>query len=212
MLELSFTLHPISRGNHDKNERLRSLNLTSVLTKTDYMRYYVNWFFVVILISSLTSFIEKDRPVEGLSIGEYAPDFVMNGDASNATDSVYSSLSALHGNYVLVNFWASYDAASRMRNIELNRALLDEDDTQYSVKFVSVSFDDYVSIFRETIRKDGIVGAGCFVETEGVKSSIFKDYNLKKGFTNYLLDENGMIIAKNISVAELSSYLNKRHS
>ena len=176
------------------------------------MRYYVNWFFVVILISSLTSFIEKDRPVEGLSIGEYAPDFVMNGDASNATDSVYSSLSALHGNYVLVNFWASYDAASRMRNIELNRALLDEDDTQYSVKFVSVSFDDYVSIFRETIRKDGIVGAGCFVETEGVKSSIFKDYNLKKGFTNYLLDENGMIIAKNISVAELSSYLNKRHS
>ena len=144
------------------------------------MRYYVNWFFVVILISSLTSFIEKDRPVEGLSIGEYAPDFVMNGDASNATDSVYSSLSALHGNYVLVNFWASYD--------------------------------NYVSIFRETVRKDGIVGAGCFVETEGVKSSIFKDYNLKKGFTNYLLDDNGMIIAKNISVAELSSYLNKRHS
>ena len=127
------------------------------------MRYYVNWFFVVILISSLTSFIEKDRPVEGLSIGEYAPDFVMNGDASNATDSVYSSLSALHGNYVLVNFWASYDAASRMRNIELNRALLDEEDTQHSVKFVSVSFDNYVSIFRETVRKDGIVGAGCFV-------------------------------------------------
>ena len=99
-----------------------------------------------------------------------------------------------------------------MRNIELNRALLDEEDTQHSVKFVSVSFDNYVSIFRETVRKDGIVGAGCFVETEGVKSSIFKDYNLKKGFTNYLLDENGMIIAKNISVAELSSYLNKRHS
>ena len=175
------------------------------------MKYYVNWFFVVILISSLTSFIERERPIEGLSIGEYAPDFVMSGDDFDA-NSVYSHLSALHGNYVLVNFWASYDAASRMRNIELNRALLDDENSQHSVEFVSVSFDNYVSIFRETVRKDGIVGAGCFVETDGEKSDIFKDYNLKRGFTNYLLDENGMIIAKNISVAELSSYLNARHS
>ena len=106
------------------------------------MRYYVNWFFVVILISSLTSFIEKDRPVEGLSIGEYAPDFVMSDDASDVADSVHSRLSALHGNYVMVNFWASYDAASRMRNIELNRALLDDENAQHRVKFVSVSFDD----------------------------------------------------------------------
>ena len=176
------------------------------------MRYYVNWFFVVLLISSLTSFIEKDRPVEGLSIGECAPDFVISSDASDTTDSVHSRLSALRGNYVLVNFWASYDAQSRMRNIELNRALLDVDNTQQHVAFVSVSFDDYASIFRETVRKDGIVGAGCFVDTDGTKSSIFKHYELKKGFTNYLLDENGIIIAKNISVAELSSYLNARHS
>ncbi|MBQ6745786.1 MAG: TlpA family protein disulfide reductase [Bacteroidaceae bacterium] len=176
------------------------------------MRYYVNWFFVVLLISSLTSFIEKDRPVEGLSIGEYAPDFVMSGDDFDAANAVHSKLSTLHGNYVLVNFWASYDAPSRMRNIELNRALLDDEYSRKQVEFVSVSFDDYASIFRETVRKDGIVGAGCFVDTDGAKSSIFKDYKLKKGFTNYLLDENGMIIAKNISVAELSSYLNARHS
>ena len=176
------------------------------------MRYYVNWFFVVLLISSLTSFIEKDRPVEGLSIGEYAPDFVMSGDDSDAANAVHNKLSTLQGNYVLVNFWASYDAQSRMRNIELNRALLDSEYSQKQIEFVSVSFDDYASIFRETVRKDGIVGAGCFVDTNGTKSSIFKDYKLKRGFTNYLLDENGMIIAKNISVAELSSYLDARHS
>jgi thiol-disulfide isomerase/thioredoxin len=176
------------------------------------MRYYVNLFFVVLLISSLTSFIEKDRPVEGLSVGEYAPDFVIAGDDTDKTEAVHSQLSMLHGNYVLVNFWASYDAPSRMRNIELNRALSDNEVAQKHVEFVSVSFDDYASIFRETVRKDGIVGTGCFVETDGEQSSIFKDYKLKKGFTNYLLDENGMIIAKNISVAELSSYLNERRS
>jgi hypothetical protein len=31
---------------------------------------------------------------------------------------------------------------------------------------------------------------------------------LGRGFTNYLLDDNGVIIAKNISAAELSAYLN----
>ena len=175
------------------------------------MRHYVKWFFVVLLISSLTSFIEKDRPVTGLSVGEHAPDFVISSDASDALNPVQKRLSGLHGNCVLVNFWASYDAPSRIRNIELSRALA-KSDAQNQVEYVSVSFDEYESIFRETVRKDGIVGAGCFVETEGIKSSIFKDYNLKKGFTNYLLDENGMIIAKNISVAELSSYLNKRRS
>jgi peroxiredoxin len=174
------------------------------------MRHYVKWFFVVLLISSLTSFIEKDRPVTGLSIGEYAPDFMISDDASDELDTVHRKLSSLRGNCVLVNFWASYDAPSRIRNIEMSRAL-NQADAQHEVEFVSVSFDEYASIFRETVRKDGIVGAGCFVDTAGEKSRIFRKYGLKGGLTNYLLDENGMIIAKNISVAELSSYLNKRH-
>ena len=174
------------------------------------MRHYVKWFFVVLLISSLTSFIEKDRPVTGLSIGEYAPDFFISDDDSDELDAVHRKLSSLRGNCVLVNFWASYDAPSRIRNIEMSRAL-NQKDAQHEVEFVSVSFDEYASIFRETVRKDGIVGAGCFVDTAGEKSGIFRKYGLKRGLTNYLLDENGMIIAKNISVAELSSYLNKRH-
>ena len=174
------------------------------------MRHYVKWFFVVLLISSLTSFIEKDRPVTGLSIGEHAPDFVISSDASDALNPVQKRLSGLHGNCVLVNFWASYDAPSRIRNIELSRALA-KSDAQNQVEYVSVSFDEYESIFRETVRKDGIVGTS-MVDTAGEKSKLFRKYELKGGLTNYLLDENGMIIAKNISVAELSSYLNKRRS
>ena len=174
------------------------------------MRHYVKWFFVVLLISSLTSFIEKDRPVTGLSVGEHAPDFVISSDASDALNPVQKRLSGLHGNCVLVNFWASYDAPSRIQNIELSRALA-KSDAQNQVEYVSVSFDEYESIFRETVRKDGIVGTN-MVDTAGEKSKLFRKYELKGGLTNYLLDENGMIIAKNISVAELSSYLNKRRS
>lgn len=64
------------------------------------------------------------------------------------------------------------------------------------VKMVSVSFDEYQSIFEETIRKDQIVTPTCFVETKGEYSGLFKKYRLGRGFTNYLLDDNGVIIAK----------------
>ena len=36
---------------------------------------HVKWIFVVLLISSLTSFVEKDKPTGGLNVGDVAPDF-----------------------------------------------------------------------------------------------------------------------------------------
>lgn len=73
---------------------------------------------------------------------------------------------------------------------------------------VSVSFDNYKSIFKETIKKDRISTDNCFVELNGENSEIYQTYRLQKGFKNYLLDENGVIVAKDIKAKELSSYLN----
>ncbi|CDB09629.1 MULTISPECIES: thioredoxin family protein [unclassified Bacteroides] len=164
---------------------------------------YVKWVFVVLLISSLTSFVEKDKPTGGLNVGDIAPDFEIQ--TMSANQSVHE-LSDLKGRYVLLSFWASYDAQSRMQNASLNNAL--RASANNNVELVSVSFDEYKSVFEETVRKDQIVTPTCFVETEGESSGLFKKYRLSRGFSNYLLDDNGVIIAKNISAAELSSYLN----
>ena len=163
----------------------------------------VKWVFVVLLISSLTSFVEKDKPTGGLNVGDIAPDFEIQ--TMSANQSVHE-LSDLKGRYVLLSFWASYDAQSRMQNASLNNAL--RASANNNVELVSVSFDEYKSVFEETVRKDQIVTPTCFVETEGESSGLFKKYRLSRGFSNYLLDDNGVIIAKNISAAELSSYLN----
>jgi hypothetical protein len=77
-----------------------------------------------------------------------------------------------------------------------------------NVEMVSVSFDNYKSIFNETIRKDRISTTNCFVELDGENSEIYKTYRLHKGFKNYLLNEQGVIIAKDINAKQLSSYLN----
>ena len=164
---------------------------------------YAKWIFVVLLISSLTSFVEKDKPTGGLNVGDMAQDFKIQ---SMSAEQSQTDLSDLKGKYVLLSFWASYDAQSRMQNASLSNAL--RSTTHKNVKMVSVSFDEYQSIFEETIRKDQIVTPTCFVETKGEYSGLFKKYRLGRGFTNYLLDDNGVIIAKNISAAELSAYLN----
>ncbi len=164
---------------------------------------YVKWIFVVLLISSLTSFVEKNKSTGGLNVGDIAPDFKIE---SMPTLQQSEYLSDLKGKYVLLSFWASYDAQSRMQNISLSNALRSA--YPQKVRMVSVSFDKYKSIFRETIRKDQIVSPTCFVETKGESSVLFRKYHLDRGFNNYLLDENGVIIARNISATDLSAYLN----
>ena len=165
---------------------------------------YVKWIFLVLLIGSLTSFVEKDKPTGGLNVGDIAPDFKIQ---SMSAGQPLAELSDMKGKYVLLSFWASYDAHSRMQNASLSNVLRSASRNE-NVEMVSVSFDEYQSIFKETVRKDQIVTPTCFVETKGESSGLFKKYRLGRGFTNYLLDENGVIIAKNISAAELSAYLN----
>ena len=165
---------------------------------------YVKWIFVVLLIGSLTSFVEKDKPTGGLNVGDIAPDFKIQ---SMSAGQPLAELSDMKGKYVLLSFWASYDAHSRMQNASLSNVLRSASRND-NVEMVSVSFDEYQSIFKETVRKDQIVTPTSFVETKGEFSGLFKKYRLGRGFTNYLLDENGVIIAKNISAAELSAYLN----
>ena len=156
-------------------------------------------FVVLVMVSFIfLSFVGKDTPTEGLTIGDRAPEFKICGEKQLV------DLKDLRGKYVLLSFWASYDANSRMQNASLSHAI----SKVGNVEMVSVSFDDYKSIFNETIKKDQISIANCFVELDGENSELYQTYRLNKGFKNYLLDENGIIIAKNINAKQLSSYLN----
>ena len=160
----------------------------------------VKWIFVVLLITSLVSFVDKDKNSSGWNVGDKAPDFSLTA----ADGSQLRSLKELKGNYVVLNFWASYDAESRMQNIRMYRAM---QKMSANVKMVSVSFDEYESVFSETIKTDMIEQSISFLDIAGESSVIFKKYRLGKGFKNYLLDEKGVIIAKNLAAEELSAFL-----
>ena len=163
---------------------------------------HVKWIFVVLLLGSLTSFVGKDKSTGGLNVGDVAPDFTLRNQTA---DDTRADLSQLKGRPVLINFWASYDGRSRLQNASL--AVVLRNSPNNNVEMVSVSFDEYRSVFTETIRKDQIA-AICLHEEAGNHSEIYRSYRLNRGFGNYLLDEKGVIIAKNITADELTEYLN----
>ncbi len=134
-------------------------------------------------------------------MGDIAPDVTV----PSMSEGQQKAYAASEGKYLLLSFWASYDAQSRMLNASLSNAL--RKSARDNVEMVSVSFDTYRSVFEETVRKDRIVTPACFVETAGENSELYKDFGLHKGFGNYLLDDAGVIVAKNISATELSAYL-----
>ena len=162
---------------------------------------YVKWIFVVLLTSSFTSFV--DNTTGGLKAGDVAPDFKIE-PTSNSSENNKFTLSQMRGKPVLLTFWASYDPESRMENIRLNRALKQ---ISSEVEMVSISFDEYNSIFKETIRMDRINLSNCYLVIDGDESNLFKTYKLNQGFKSFLLDADGVILSSNVTASELPTLL-----
>ena len=156
--------------------------------------------FVVLVFSSLFSFSfnERSSSTEKLALGDKAPELVFGENKQSL------NLQNRLGDYTLLSFWASYDASSRIENAKMNQLVANS----ARVKMISISFDSYRSVYQAAVKQDGVDATASYLEMEGENSEIFKSYDLKNGFVNYLLDKNGVIVAKNLSADELVSYLN----
>ena len=159
----------------------------------------VKWFFVVLVFSSLISlsFDRRKTFTDGPSLGTEAPELVL----CNETKPL--NMQSDKGKYTLVSFWARYDATSREKNAGLSHIAGND----ARINLISISFDRYESVYKASVEQDKINADNCYLEMEGENSDIYKSYGLKNGFTNYLLDNEGVIIAKNVTVDELSALL-----
>lgn len=157
---------------------------------------YLKYFLIGGIVLLTSSFTTRTSGIsEGISLGNLSPELNLENKFS---------LRSLKGQKILVNFWAAYDAESHMRNVQLWNALKKEG---HQVVMVSVSFDKSKSVFEKTLNIDEIDGEYQFLDTKGLDSEIFKTYRLEKGFGSYLLDENGVIIAKNLTPVDLNRLL-----
>ena len=134
----------------------------------------------------------------GGEIGDIASDFRVE----NADTAV--SLQQLRGKYVLVSFWSSRDARSRIANIECN-ALSKKFDNQ--LVYISVNYDHNEALFEELVQSDKLQPDAQFFDRDGSSSSIFEDYSLGRGYKTCLINPAGEIVAENPGAFELTKIL-----
>lgn len=139
---------------------------------------------------------------EGIYPGDLFPDIKnlenISGKKLNLLD--------FKGQKVLINFWAAYDANSRMNNVLFSNIIENKD---YPVKMISISFDKSKSVFERTLTMDKIDSEYQFLVDNENSPNLFKEFRLEKGFKNYLVNEDGVIIAKNLEPKELSRLMNE---
>ncbi|MPN34854.1 hypothetical protein SDC9_182348 [bioreactor metagenome] len=75
------------------------------------------------------------------------------------------------------------------------------------ISFLSVAFDENKHVAERTFVLDNLDTTSQFCEVKGTNSDIFHDFKLNRGFSNYLIDENGVILAMNVSTDDLEFIL-----
>lgn len=143
----------------------------------------------------------KERVVvlKKVAIGQPAPDFTMNDSLGNQI-----SLSSKFGNYLLVDFWAAWCGPCRVENPNVVLAYQKYHEKGFDV--FGVSLDDDRNEWIQATQDDQLTWTHVS-DLKGWGNEAAKLYGVNAIPGNFLLDIDGIIIARNIRGQELQDKL-----
>lgn len=147
-----------------------------------------------------TSRIKKYVPKGAPEIGDEAPDVML----PNANGEMMK-LSDLKGQIVLLDFWASWCGPCRSEMPNVVRAYEKYNDKGFTV--FSVALDSDKSRWLNAIKQDGMVWDYHVSELKKWDSEAAREYFVRGIPATFLIDANGIIIAKNLRGAALHEKL-----
>ena len=115
------------------------------------------------------------------------------------------SVSDLKGKIVLVDFWASYCMMCTEDHCYYFKPIYN-DYKDHGFEIYSISVDENVKNWRQAIEKDSLNWIHVS-DLMGQESPVFSKYAVNDLPTNYLLNEEGKIIARNVDASDLEETL-----
>jgi thiol-disulfide isomerase/thioredoxin len=178
------------------------------------MKYTATIF--IILLLTLTSFttsyittgLYQSPPVVGLNLGNQAPEISLKNPAGQVI-----KLSSLRGKMVLIDFWASWCGPCRHENPTVVKAYHDFKDKKFKAgegfTVYSVSLDARQDAWEKAIQQDGLVWENHVSDLQGWSNEAAAHYAVNGIPANFLINEKGIIVNKNLRGADLLNALEK---